>query len=116
MDGFSVNTRLTAADWKALSVASSRRTQGRGWRGAAVVVGLPALTLRPFEAGALAAPDVAIVLVSLSCLALVIGLDHVAVGPKAEFSWYSTPILAVDADDPACTHRGRGGIHGAALG
>lgn len=43
MDGFSVNTRLTAADWKALSVASSRRTQGRGWRGAAVVVGLPAL-------------------------------------------------------------------------
>ena len=265
MDGFSVNTRLTAADWKALSVASSRRTQGRGWRGAAVVIGLPALiwalfvglmhfvhspvesnwlaigvvvgygavallirivrswhkpvadgnflgewhydfsplgirirrknsdsiwswggvreialsgehlfiwvdsitaflvpvrdlpgdlngeqaqislremqarvggqqegpqlgavvapggfpgtesaprpartvgrslvalvrwlTLRPFERGALAAPDVAIVLVSLSCLALVIGLDHVAVGPKAEFSWYSTPTLAVD--------------------
>ena len=43
MEGFSVNTRLTAADWKALCIASSRRTQGRGWRGAAVVIGLPIL-------------------------------------------------------------------------
>ena len=266
MDGFSVNTRLTAADWKALSVASSRRTQGRGWRGAAVVVGLPALiwalwvgllhfvhspveasslgigvvvgygavyllfrivrswhkpaadgnflgewhydfsplgirirrkhsdsmwswgavreialsgehlfiwvdsitaflvpvrdlpgglsgeqaqvilremqaqvgglqegpqlgmvvaagglpgtasapqrpgtvsrslvalvrwlTWRRFEARALAAPDAAIVLVSLICLALAIGLDYSSVGPKAQFNWYDAPVLAVNA-------------------
>jgi hypothetical protein len=41
MDGFSVSSRLTASDWKAYERAYRRRTQGRGWRGAALVIGTP---------------------------------------------------------------------------
>jgi hypothetical protein len=48
MDGFSVSTRLTLADWKAIVVASSGRTQGRGWRGAALVIGLPVVVVLLF--------------------------------------------------------------------
>ena len=41
MDGFSVSSRLTASDWKAYRRAYARRIQGRGWRGAALVIGTP---------------------------------------------------------------------------
>ena len=41
MDGFSVSTRLMASDWKAYLRAYTRRTQGRGWRGATLVIGTP---------------------------------------------------------------------------
>jgi hypothetical protein len=41
MDGFSVSSRLTASDWKAYQRAYKRRVQGRGWRGAALVIGTP---------------------------------------------------------------------------
>ena len=41
MDGFSVSSRLTVTDWNAYLRAYTRRTQGRGWRGAALVIGTP---------------------------------------------------------------------------
>ncbi len=41
MDGFSVSSRLTTSDWKACLRAYTRRTQGRGWRGAALLIGTP---------------------------------------------------------------------------
>lgn len=41
MDGFSVSSRLTASYWKAYQRAYRRRIQGRGWRGAALVIGTP---------------------------------------------------------------------------
>jgi hypothetical protein len=43
MDGFSVSSRLTESDWNAYVRAYRRRTQGRGWRGAALVIGTPVL-------------------------------------------------------------------------
>jgi hypothetical protein len=41
MDGFSVSSRLTVSDWRAYLLACTRRTQGRGWRGATLVIGTP---------------------------------------------------------------------------
>jgi hypothetical protein len=43
MDGFSVSSRLTESDWKAYMRACTRRTQGRGWRGGALVIATPIL-------------------------------------------------------------------------
>jgi hypothetical protein len=43
VDGFSVSSRLTLSDWKAYEAAYSRRTQTRGWRGAALTLGVPIL-------------------------------------------------------------------------
>ena len=43
MDGFSVSSRLTVSDWKAYLSAYRRRTQGRGWRGAVLVISTPVL-------------------------------------------------------------------------
>ena len=40
MNGFSVSSRLTVSDWKAYQ-AATRRTQTRGWRGAALMLGAP---------------------------------------------------------------------------
>src|SRR3984885_4746180 len=42
MNGFSISTRLAPADWKAYQAAYTGRVQGRGWRGAALIVGFPA--------------------------------------------------------------------------
>jgi Peptidase C13 family len=44
MNGFSVSSRLTLSDWKAYQAASTRRTQTRGWRGAALMFGPLAVT------------------------------------------------------------------------
>ena len=41
MDGFSVSSRLAESDWKAYMRARVRRTQGRGWRGAALMIATP---------------------------------------------------------------------------
>jgi hypothetical protein len=41
MNGFSVSSRLTLSDWKAYQAAYLRRTQTRGWRGAALMIGVP---------------------------------------------------------------------------
>jgi hypothetical protein len=43
MNGFSVSSRLTISDWKAYQSACLRRTQTRGWRGAALMLGAPVL-------------------------------------------------------------------------
>jgi hypothetical protein len=43
MNGFSVSSRLTLSDWKAYQAAYCRRTQTRGWRGAALMIGVPVL-------------------------------------------------------------------------
>src|SRR5258707_347631 len=41
MDGFSVSSRLMQSDVKAYLRAYTRSAQGRGWRGAALVIGTP---------------------------------------------------------------------------
>jgi hypothetical protein len=41
MNGFSVSSRLTVSDWKAYQAACIRRTQTRGWRGVALMLGAP---------------------------------------------------------------------------
>ena len=43
MNGFSVSSRLTLSDWKAYQAAYLRRTQTRGWHGAALTLGVPIL-------------------------------------------------------------------------
>jgi hypothetical protein len=43
MNGFSVSSRLTLNDWKAYQAAYCRRTQTQGWRGAALMLGVPVL-------------------------------------------------------------------------
>jgi hypothetical protein len=56
--------------------------------------GMKWLLWRPFEGRALDAPDLAIALLGLLSVALIIGLDRIGVGPKAEFNYFAAQVLA----------------------
>lgn len=55
------------------------------------------LSWRTFDARALDAPDFAIALLVFLSLALLISLDRIGVGPKAEFSWFGAQVLGCRA-------------------
>jgi hypothetical protein len=55
------------------------------------------LTWRPFDGRSLEAPDIAILLVALLAVGLLLGLDRIGVGPKAEFSFFGAQVLACEA-------------------
>ena len=52
------------------------------------------LSWRTFDPRALDAPDLAIALLALLSIAVLISLDRIGVGAKAEFSWFGAQVLA----------------------
>lgn len=92
--GVAAVSDTSAAPAPAAPLATQRTSQSPRSTIRSLWAALKWLSWRTFDPRALDAPDFAIALLAFLSIALLIGLDRIGVGPKAEFSWFGAQVLA----------------------